>query len=222
MGVLPCTSYKLVSHLVEDVPTEDLYQHLLHTLADYQSVELLSKVEPLGARKPSELLATMIELCPRNQLDSPFFFYFFLQRLPRKTRVLLSMEDPRDIRAITEKADRLATLHVTQHHDPVAAVAASSDDETADVAAVKQNKAKKHFKKKKPANKKPATAIVCWYHTTFGEKAHRVSPPAPGQKTNCPGWRAVRPRTLFYITDTNSGKRFLVDSGSTFSILPFA
>jgi hypothetical protein len=87
------------------------------------------------------------------------------------------MEDPRDIRAITEKADRLATLHVTQHHDPVAAVAASSDDETADVAAVKQNKAKKHFKKKKPANKKPATAIVCWYHTTFGEKAHQCVAP---------------------------------------------
>jgi hypothetical protein len=183
LTTLPRTSYRLVSHLVEDVPTEDSYQHLkdallsAHTLSDYQRVELLSKVEPLGARKPSELLATMMELCPRNQLDSPFFFYFFLQRLPREIRVLLSEEDPRDIRAIAEKADRLAALHVPQHHDAVAAVAASSDDEAADVAAVKQNKSKKHFKKKKPASKKPAPAIVCWYHTTFGEKAHQCVAP---------------------------------------------
>jgi hypothetical protein len=32
----------------------------------------------------------------------------------------------------------------------------------------------------------------------------------------------VRPRTLFYVTDSGTNKRFLVDSGSTFSILPFS
>jgi hypothetical protein len=32
----------------------------------------------------------------------------------------------------------------------------------------------------------------------------------------------VRPGTLFYVTDSGTNKRFLVDSGSTFSILPFS
>jgi hypothetical protein len=77
--LLPRTSYRLVSHLVEGVPTENSYNLIkealmqAHQLSDYQRVELLSKVEPLGARKPSDLLAAMIELCPRQHLDSPFF-----------------------------------------------------------------------------------------------------------------------------------------------------
>jgi hypothetical protein len=184
LTTLPRASYKLISHLVEQMPVEESYQQLkdallsAHTLSNYQRVELLSKVEPLGARKPSELLATMIELCPRQQLDSPFFFYFFLQRLPREIRVLLSEEDPKDIRAIAEKADRLVDLHVPQHHDAVAAVADLSEDEAADVAAVKNNKFKKQLqKKKKQGGKKPSPPVMCWYHATFGEKAHQCTAP---------------------------------------------
>jgi hypothetical protein len=52
LTMLPHTSYKLVSHLAEDVPTENSYQLLkdallsAHTLSDYQRVELLSKWPP--------------------------------------------------------------------------------------------------------------------------------------------------------------------------------
>jgi hypothetical protein len=178
LTMLPWASYKLISHMVEQMPVEESYQQLkdallsAHTLSDYQRVELLSKVEPLGARKPSELLATMIELGPRQQLDSPFFFYFFLQRLPHEIRVLLSEEDPKDIRAIAEKADRLVALHVPQHHDAVAAVADLSD-----VAAVKNNKFKKQQKKKKQGGKKSSPPVMCWYHATFGKKAHQCTAP---------------------------------------------
>jgi hypothetical protein len=139
-------SYRLVSHLVEDIPGDDSYEQLqsallvAHQLSDYQRIELLSKVEPLGARKPSDLLAAMTELCSRQHLDNPFFFYFFLQRLPREIRVLLSEEDPKDIRLITEKAYRLVALHIPQLHDTVAALQLSSDEEAADVAAVKPRK----------------------------------------------------------------------------------
>jgi hypothetical protein len=110
-------------------------------------VELLSKVEPLGSRKPSDLLAAMIEMCPRQHLDSPFFIYFFLQRLPRGIRVLLAEEDPKDVRRIAEKADRSVVLHVPQHHDAVAAVPLSSNDD-ADVAAVEPRRKQKGGKKR--------------------------------------------------------------------------
>jgi hypothetical protein len=79
----------------------------------------------------------MIQLCPHQHLDSPFFLYFFLQRLPWEIRVLLAEDDPKDIRRIAEKANRLVAMHVPQHHDTIAAVA-ESDEEAAKVAAVKQ------------------------------------------------------------------------------------
>jgi hypothetical protein len=67
-------------------------------------------VEPLGNRKLSDLLVAMIELCPRQHLDSPFFLYFFLQRLPHEIRILLAWEDPKDMRRIAAKADHRAAL----------------------------------------------------------------------------------------------------------------
>jgi hypothetical protein len=188
LTTLPRSSYRLISHLVEDIPSEESYTVLkealmqAHQLSDYQRVELLSKVEPLGNRKPSDLLAAMIELCPRQHLDSPFFLYFFLQRLPREIRVLLAEEDPKDVRRIAEKADRLVALHVPQHHDAVAAVPLSSDEE-ADVAAVKPRRGKKGGKKRGKGGKsgkfahEDARSTLCWYHATFGEKANTCTAP---------------------------------------------
>jgi hypothetical protein len=188
LTTLPRSSCRLISHLVEDVPSKESYTVLkealmqAHQLSDYQHVELLSKVELLGSRKPSDLLAAMIELCPRQHLDSPFFLYFFLQRLPREIRVLLAEEDPKDVRQIAEKADCLVALHVPQHHDAVAAVPLSSDDD-ADVAAVKPRRKQKGGKKRGKGGKgsksvhEEARSTLCWYHATFGEKANSCTAP---------------------------------------------
>jgi hypothetical protein len=179
LTTLPRTSYRLVSHLVEGVPTEDSYNLIkeallqAHQLSDYQRVELL------GARKPSDLLAAMIELCPRQHLDSPFFLYFFLQRLPREIRVLLAEDDPRDVRRIAEKADRLVAMQVPQHHDTVAAVAPSSDED-AKVAAVKQRCRHRGSKKRGKGGKQKQDnqqSTLCWYHATYAEKAQSCTAP---------------------------------------------
>jgi hypothetical protein len=66
LTTLPRSSYRLISHLVEDVPFEESYILLkealmqAHQLSDYQRVELLSKVEPLGNRKPSFSISSFI------------------------------------------------------------------------------------------------------------------------------------------------------------------
>ena len=56
----------VVEHPPEDRPYSALKQSLLdsHQLTDYQKIAALHKMEPLGGRRPSELLAAMLELCP--------------------------------------------------------------------------------------------------------------------------------------------------------------
>jgi hypothetical protein len=184
---LPKASYRMIAHLVTQVPAEDTYEQLKaalmshHELSDYQRVDMLSCMEPLGGRKPSELLAAMLELCPRDHHTSPFFFYFFLQRLPHEICVLLLEESPAVVRKVAEKADRLMVLHCPQHHGTVAALPCSSEDE-ADVAAVKQRYSKKSCggKKQSKAGEPAADAArssLCWYHARFGEKAHSCISP---------------------------------------------
>jgi hypothetical protein len=140
-------------------------------------------------------------------------------------------EDPRDIRDIAEKADRLVALqlHVSLHHDSVAALPFSSNEDTADVCTVKLRRQKKQFKKSRsrPPNllisqQQPQLCAGTTLHSA--ERPTSVSPRAHGRKTRRLGWHAFcrSPSTLFFITDSLSHKRFLVDSGSSFSIAPFS
>jgi hypothetical protein len=65
-------------------PNTALKERLLesHQLSNYQQVALLFCMEQLGGRKPSELLAAMLELCSRGHETSIFFTHLFFQRLP--------------------------------------------------------------------------------------------------------------------------------------------
>ena len=118
-------SLKKVVHLVVTpdpvAPYDKLKEALLasHQLTDFQRVELLHTVKPLGEWKPSELLADMWELCPANQRNNVFFAVLFLQRLPREIRVLLTHEDHSDRPRLAAHADRLVAFGSCQ--DKVAA-----------------------------------------------------------------------------------------------------
>jgi hypothetical protein len=58
--------WTVVEHPPERMLYTALKQSLLdsHQLTDYQKIAALHKMELLGGRKPSELLASMLELCP--------------------------------------------------------------------------------------------------------------------------------------------------------------
>jgi hypothetical protein len=195
VAALPREAFRMVAHIVErEEQPEDAFQQLKaalvasHVLSDYQRVEQLSKVEPLGGRRPSELLATMLEICPREHENCPFFRFAFLQRLPREIRVLLAEEDAAELRATAEKADRFLAIHSPQAHDTVlAALPASSDAEeeavTAAAAAGRGQKKKKQLKGKKPSHRRRSVSPVakkpflCFYHFRFGEKAKHCEEP---------------------------------------------
>jgi hypothetical protein len=113
MTALPQDAFRVVAHLVEDDPPADAYVQLKaaliasHVLSNYQRVEMLAKMEPLSGRLPSEMLTAMLELCPHGKESSTFFFFFFLQQLPREIHVLLVDENPADLHAVADKADKL-------------------------------------------------------------------------------------------------------------------
>jgi hypothetical protein len=183
-----------VAHLVEDDPLADAYIQLKaaliasHVLSNYQRVEMLAKMEPLGGSRPSEMLTAMLKLCPHGEESSTFFFFFFLQRLPREIRVLLADENPADLRAVADKADKLVVLHSPQLHDMVAAAVnkSGSDDEDATAAAVKSNNCgrRKQFCCKKAAKQRERRdhsgdqeSSLCFYHASFSDKANNCRAP---------------------------------------------
>ena len=187
------------------LPYNKLKEALLasHQLTDFQRVELLLAVEPLGGRKPSELLADMWELCPADQHNNIFFAALFLQRLPREIRVLLSHEDHSDLRRLAAHADRLVAFGGRQ--DTVAAAVEFPQEEM--VAAVQtkgkqqqqKNRNKNQQKKQPPPipprpqgsqrsqkDSAPSTMAreatgLCFYHWSFGEKAHSCQAPCSWQ-----------------------------------------
>jgi hypothetical protein len=78
----------VVEHTTEKLPYSALKQSLLdsHQLSDYQKIVALHKMEPLDSGKPSELLASMLELCPQGHETSIFCTHLFLERLPAELR----------------------------------------------------------------------------------------------------------------------------------------
>jgi hypothetical protein len=68
---------------------------------------MLFRIEPLGGRKLSELLAAMLELCPRGHETSIFFTHLFLGRLPAELRIMLGKDNHQNPRDVAKKADSL-------------------------------------------------------------------------------------------------------------------
>jgi hypothetical protein len=170
----------MVNHILESEVTADSYERLhnalvaSHSLTNFQKVDRLVTMEPLGGRKPSELMAAMERLRPPS--DGHFFVYHFLQRLPRK---------------LAEKADQLMALHQPHVHD-VAAVSAAASTEPADCSestvteaaagrAGQRQQQKKKWKKQKPKRgSSPAEgwqSPLCYCHVRYGDKAHRCEEP---------------------------------------------
>ena len=94
-------------------PYKQLKTRLLeaHQLTDYQKVDQLLKMESLGARRPSELLAAMLEACPRSQETNIFFTHLFLCRLPAELRIMLGEDDHQGVRNLVTKVDKLWAFH---------------------------------------------------------------------------------------------------------------
>jgi hypothetical protein len=137
VAALSKKALSLVLDVVENPPGHHPYtalkERLLesHQLNDYQRVSLLLRMEPLGGRKPSELLAAMLELCPRGHETRIFFTHLFLERLPAELRIMLGEDNHQNPRDVAKKADSLWALH-KMHLCPGAVVASVDGTSTVD------------------------------------------------------------------------------------------
>ncbi len=117
VAALPHKSLRLVADLVESPPTEapydDIKERLVasHQLSNFQKAERLFLMPPLGGRKPSEMMAAMLETCLRGEEKTNLFACIFLQRLPREIRVLLARVDHKDPKELARQADEFRALH---------------------------------------------------------------------------------------------------------------
>ncbi len=73
-------------------------------LSDQEKMDALFQLGPLGNRKPSQLLASMLSVCPSGMELQPVFQYLFLQRL-------LGKQECGGIRALAALANRLWASH---------------------------------------------------------------------------------------------------------------
>ena len=209
VNALPETAASLAVDVIEQPPAAYPYtalKHRLlsaHELTDYQKIARLLKMPPLGGRKPSELLAAMLDLCPRGHETSIFFTHLFLERLPAELRIMLGEDDHQDPRPLAAKADQLWALHggkfatiAAVDEDPVAAspvAAVSSRQPSSNSSRGKKGKSGCGRQSAaagaagapkaavtpsySPKELSKMQAELCFYHWTFGDKAQKCDPP---------------------------------------------
>jgi hypothetical protein len=194
---LPHESLRLVADLVEQVPGVDPYSVLkgrllsAHQLTDFQRAEALFDMPALGGRKPSQLMAAMLEVCPRGAEKCILFPCLFLRRLPRQLRVLLARADLSDLKGLAEQADELWAHHSADDLVATLQQPLLEDEPAAAVAAVRgppsQGGKPAHWKKKggrRPPPKESAqsrearlAAGLCLAHWRYGDTADSCHAP---------------------------------------------
>ena len=90
LAALSQDAVRLVRHVLHTETSAASYAALKaallasHSLSNYQKMERMMKLPPLGDRKPSVMLAEMLEFCTAGESSTAVFAFLFLQRLPRE------------------------------------------------------------------------------------------------------------------------------------------
>jgi hypothetical protein len=180
VDALPYETLCHVVDLVEAPPAEQPYTVLkdrlllAHQLTPVEKAIKLMQQPALGDRRPSQLLADLLQVCPPGEQQTAFFRGAFISRLPAELQAHLSGIDAADLKELAQRADQLWTTH--RRPSPLAAVSAMDDQQQLDmsdaVAAVqKAGKGKQVFKKKK------TLITYCFLHHKYGADARKCENP---------------------------------------------
>jgi hypothetical protein len=202
--LLPYETMRLVADLIAAPPAVEPYGMkerlmLAHALTPTQRAEKLFALPPVGARRPSDLLAEMYEYCPPGEEMSALFKAHFLTRLPPEIRVYLEAVEDIPLKQLALRADQLwLTLAARQHAVAAAVQEQEQGDETEGMLAALRTKFFQKGKARKGASggdgqaamaadggkeagKKLVNLKLCWRHAKFGSKAYRCADKASCQ-----------------------------------------
>jgi hypothetical protein len=153
VAALPEKNLSQVMDIIKNIPALNPFEVLklrlleAHVLSDQEKMDALFQLGPLGDRKASQLLASMLSVCPSGMELQPVVQYLFLQRFPQTLRTLLGEQECGNIRALAALADRLWVSHKPRPHEVMAVkeLVSSGNDEQ-QIASVQAKM--KHPKKK--------------------------------------------------------------------------
>jgi len=146
---------------------------------------------PLGGRRPSELLAKMLQLCPRDDADGRIIRYMFLFCLPPMMQSMLGEDETSSIADLAARADALMDAEAVKENTVAAAVEEATVAATGVAPHPASRKRKQDWsKKKKPAPSRNKGDVggatnpgpwqdmgLCWSHYNWGSKARNCKPP---------------------------------------------
>jgi len=232
----------------QDVEYENLKSYLLQefTLSvSARAQKLLSLPHiPLGdttahaAWNEMQALATLPDLDPTTNKPRrvDLMRELWLQRLPPSVRSALHEADDSPINDLIKKADNLINA-ARASRKPDTTYSASAED-VPDINAANKRRPNSQVRHYKPgsASSQPSHGF-CYYHYRFGAGAHKclpgcqwpkkrvMGPPLPAKvATQNPRRGNVNAldnsASGFFITDSLSGRKFLVDTGAFRSLFP--
>ena len=167
-----------------------------HQLSAVQKATKVLAMPPLGDRRPSQMLADLLEFCPTGEENTFFFRAAFMQRLPAELQVLLDGTEDGDLKQLAQKADKLWSIR-RPADTAVSAVTQQEEEDSEWVAAVQHNKKKEWGEKKhntgsssgsggrtsgshggNGGRRPPKMFTVCYRHMKFGAAAYKCDDPA--------------------------------------------
>ena len=139
--MLPEVTVRAIVDLVGGPVPGDAYTQVkrrllaTHALTEFQRLEKLLQLQQLGAQRPTELLADMLQLCPTGESSTKLFRMLFLQRMPRELRIILAEDAVSELQQLAARADVLWTHHGGAGGGPTVAAVSSTEEAASDDAS---------------------------------------------------------------------------------------
>ena len=140
-----------------------------------QNATKILSIPVIGDRRPSQLLADLLEYYPPGEENTAFIWAAYMQRLPADMQVLLDGVEDSDLKQLTQKADKLWAIRCTADYN-LASVIGIAAEELEDPVADVRLSFKKPDKKQSAdgrSQRKPRMYSVCYKHMKFGAAAHK-------------------------------------------------
>ena len=180
---------KLVRDLLSTpTPPADAYNQLkerllqLYETGEKDRCRKYLAMPPLGGRRPTELAADLMALCPRSDVEGDTIKYMFLFRLPPTMQALLGEDNTSTLTELASIADALLDAEAARGHN-IGAVKESTVAAAGVAATPSSRKRKRDFGKKRTADGGGADPGpwadmgLCWSHYNYGKQARKCKPP---------------------------------------------